>query len=215
MASRRKNISFEHKDGTLVASIYTRPDANGAQGVAETLTIGADAIHTSLIPVFMFEGFKSFLTNRTNRLDDPDASDLRRVYDSFAAAVADGTWQPGRQFEAGEPSDLELAIAEATGQPVHLVQKRIDEVLSQVAKNPDGTDRTDKRGHVVHVYSKSKLYAGFADDPKVKPILARLTAERARRMAAEAKAQRPDETRGMLDLFGAQTSEPTAAEAAQ
>lgn len=208
---RRKTLTVAFSDnGDALLSFYTAPDATGAtgaQGVAEVVTLPAAAIHDSLIEPFALRGVADAIRNVINRLDNPSASDARTAYSTFIATVADGSWTPGRTLEAAEPDDLMHALAEVTGQPVHVIQTKLEDMLAEVAKNPDGSDKHDKAGRVVHVHSKKKLWTALENsDPRVKTALSKIVAERARRMAADAKSAK---STGLLDMFAA----PTAAAA--
>jgi hypothetical protein len=205
--TRRRTVSTTlAEDGQSAAfAIYTRPAADGTQHIAETVTFPVADVHADLLSTFALMGFATAWSNRFQRLDNPHASDVRRSFDEFVAIVKDGTWQPGRAIGEGEPTDLELAIAEATGQPVHVIQKRIEE---DVVRTPDGQPVLDARGRHKRIFTKAYLEA-IANDPKVKPIYARIVAERARRLAAEAKADKRD-TSTVVDLFGSPAPQAAA-----
>lgn len=213
MSTRRKTVSATiNEDNNAVAfKIYTRPDDAGNQSVAETVNVSLADISKRYHNYFTLLGFNTLFSNRYNRLDNPDAAEVRKCYDEFATAIFNGTWEPGtRAVGDSEPDDIVVAIAEATGQPVHVIQDRID---NELQKNEDGTPRVDKRGRNMRVFNAAML-AKIADDPKVKPILARLSAERAKRLSAEAKAQAASGVQSsMLDTFG--TGHAPQAEAAQ
>lgn len=198
---RRKTVSVSFADnGDMLLALYTAPDMNGQQGVAETITVPPSLIHDSLVEPFALRGVADALRNQINRLENPSASQARAEYDRFMATITDGTWTPGRTFGEAEPDDLMLALAEVTGQPVHVIQNKLSDMLDEIAKNADGTDKRTANGRVVHVHSKSKLYAALeASDPRVKLALSRITAERAKRMAADAKTAK---STGLLDMFG-------------
>lgn len=212
MSTRRKTVSATiNEDNTAVTfKLYTRPDDAGNQSVAETVSVTLDDIAPRYRDYFILLGFNTLFSNRYNRLDNPDATDTCKCFDDFASAVRDGTWEPGtRAVGDSEPDDIVVAIAEATGQPVHVIQDRID---NELQKNPDGTPRVDKRGRNMRVFNAAML-AKIADDPKVKPILARLSAERAKRLTAEAKAQAASGAQSsMLDTFGGTTLQAEAAQ---
>ncbi len=198
-AKRRKTVSTSfNNDGTASVSLYTAPDASGAQGIAETLSFDEKAISDKLFSSFAVRGVLATFANIYNRIENPSATQLHDCWTAFASQVADGSFEFGRHYES-EPDDLVLAVAEVTQQPVHVVQQQIDNLLAEPAKLPDGSDRRDKAGRIVHVWGKAKLYKAIEDGtPGVKAAVAKLIAERARRLAAEAKSGK---LTGAIDLF--------------
>lgn len=200
---RRKTVSVSFTDdGNANLSFHTAPDDAGNQSVAEVVALTPEQIHDGLFSAFALRGVINTFSNIYNRIENPSASDLRREYDKFIATVADGTWTPGRTMADSEPDDLMLALAEVTGQPVHLIQNKLEDMLAEVVKNPDGTDKADKAGRKVHVHSKRKLYAALeASDPRVKSALSKIVAERAKRLAADAKTAKATGP-SLADMFG-------------
>lgn len=204
--SRRKIVTTEIDEDTGIATLtfWSAPDSDGTQVTEGTATVDPDKFHSSLAGQLMLMGFQSVFGNQYNRLDDPEPAAVRDILDKLLPTMLDGTWTPGRRFAEAEPTLLELAIAEATGQPVHLVQKRIDEEVWRVGpadkSAPFGTGepKRDKRGRVARVFTKRYL-DNLANDPRVRPILARLTAEHAKRLGAKRSDDAPS-TIG--DLFG-------------
>jgi hypothetical protein len=89
-------------------------------------------------------------------------------------------------YDAGEPDDIVLAMAEATGRPVHVIQQDIDE---RIQKDASGNPIRDKKGRTRKFFTKAVLDK-LAQDPRVAPIMARLAKERADKMAAAAKGQK-------------------------
>jgi hypothetical protein len=84
-------------------------------------------------------------------------------------------------------------------------------MLAEPKRLPDGTEQRDKKGRIVHVHTKTKLYAALeASDPRVKVALSKITAERAKRLAAEARTAKATGP-SLADMFGAPAA---AAEAA-
>jgi hypothetical protein len=218
---RRRTVSVSFTDdGNASLALHTAPDALGKQGVAETLVLQPVQVHESLQVPFMLRGVVSTFSNIYNRLENPSASDLRAAYDKFIASVTDGTWTPGRTFAESEPDDIVIAIAEVVAQPVHVVQQMIDDMLTKTKMNADGTVAKDKAGRTMHVYRKADLYKTFLDDPRkganghtVKQVVARLTEERAKRLAREARESAKAAPTGALDMFTALShadTEPTA-----
>lgn len=205
---RRKTATVTFaENGDMNLALYTAPDQFGNQGVAETITVPPSAIHASLVNAFALRGFADTIRNAVNRLDNPSASQARAEYARLAATVLDGTWTPGRTMADSEPDDLVLALAEVTGQPVHVIQTKLDDMLAEPKRDAAGNELRDKKGRIVHVHTKSKLYVALENsDPRVKTALSRIVADRAKRMAADAKSAKAT---GLLDMF----AEPPAAAA--
>src|SRR5258706_429352 len=82
--------------------------------------------------------------------------------------------------------------------------------LADGALDADGNPVVDKRGRNKRVFTKAVL-DNIARDPKVAPILARLTREEADRLAKAARDNKGAASTGVLDLF----KSPAQAEAAQ
>jgi hypothetical protein len=183
-------------------AIHTRPDEVGKQGIAEVVTLDPAYINADLIPTLALRGVADVLAVRIQRLDNPDASTIRATYDTLIEELHAGTWTPGRSFDAGEPDDMVTVLAEVYTQPVHVIQKIIDDKLAECKLAPDGTPFKDKAGRVVHLYSKAKLYASFEAEPRVKAGLARILAERAKTMAADARKGGGTASTAGAALFG-------------
>ena len=209
-SKRRRTVSTTYgEDNTVTLNFYTRPDDMGAQQIADTLSFSATDIAEALQVRLMLTGVNSLIANAYNKLNNPDAGDVKTVVAALLQSVKDGSWQPGRQFES-ESTDLELALAEATAKPLHIVQNWIEEQLAAVKKNADGTPAKDKGGRVIKVHRRGDFLDKIAADPRVKPILARLMRERAAKLAAEARTDKSTPA----DNFGGLFDGPTA-EAAQ
>jgi hypothetical protein len=200
---RRKTVAVRFDDaGNALLSLYTAPDAvTGEQGVAEVITLTPAAVHDGLVDAFTLRGVINTFSNIYNRIDNPGASDLRREWDKFIATVTDGTWTPGRTMGDAEPDDIVVALAEVSGQPVHVVQAKIDEMLEQ-PKVENGSPKRDAKGRIVHVWSKAKLYTALENsDPRVKIALSKILADRAKAMAADARTAKPDAASPFAGLF--------------
>lgn len=197
-------------DGIASFNIYSPHfDAEGKQTVDRQKTFNYAALHDSLIPTLALQGVASALSNRHNRLDEWTPAIISDVFDKLVAELSDGTWTPGRTWDEREPTDLELAVAEATGQDIAAVMRDFDE---RIVLNADGTPKLDKRGHKSRVFTKT-MQDNLAKDPAIRPILARLADERAKRLRAEAKSA-SDAPSTLGSLFAAPAAEPQA-EAAQ
>jgi hypothetical protein len=107
-------------------------------------------------------------------------------------------------YDAGEPDDIVLAMAEATGRPVHVIQKDIDE---RIQKDASGNPIRDKKGRTRKFFTQAVLDK-LAQDPRVAPIMARLAKERADKMAAAAKGQKRNAPSTLDTMFAPETSNP-------
>lgn len=186
MATRRKIVTAQvSEDLSAVAfAIHGPVDAAGKFPVVDVLTFLATDLPEGREVWFALYGLSQVVSNRYNRMDDDATpSDVRLAVLEVLDAVRDGSWTPGRSFAERDPTDLELAIAEATNQPIADVMDRIENTFE---KNEDGTLALDKKGRRSRVFNKLMLN-NLEQDAKIKPILARLVAERAKRLATEAK----------------------------
>jgi hypothetical protein len=104
-----------------------------------------------------------------------------------------------------------VAMAEATGRPVHVIQNDIDE---RIQKDAEGNPIRDKKGRTRKFFTQAVL-AKLAQDPRVAPIMARLAKERADRMAAAAKGQKRNAPSTLDTMFANPETEQPAAVAAQ
>ena len=213
MADKRRKtvrVAPEEDYSAVTLTLYDRP-VDGEQKVYSTVSFDLATIHPSLIASQLCRGFTETFANIYNRLEDPTGEELLDCYTKYAASIKDGTFSPGRSYES-EPTDLELAIAEATGQPVHLVQQTIEDTLARPKLSADGvTPLRDKAGRIVHQYRRTDVLKSLSTDPAVQPILARLTAERARRMAADAKKAHGQPS-ALTSIFGPATQPAAAAD---
>jgi aromatic ring hydroxylase len=195
---RRKTVSvaFDDTGASASLSLYDAPAApNGAQSVASTVAIGRDDIHPSLHNTFALRGVISAFANIYNRLDNPSADDLTREWNKFIGSVTNGSWKPGRTLSDTAPDDLQLALAEVTGQPVETIIDRLDAMLAAPRLDTNGQPMHDKRDRIMHIHTKAKLYVALENsDPRVKTALSRLATERAKRLAAEARASKTSTT---------------------
>lgn len=211
MATRRKIVTarIAEDNSAIEFDIHGPLDAaTGKFPVVDGLTFNAASLPASREVWFALYGLSQIVANRYNRLDD-DATpaDVRAAVAEILDAVRADTWQPGRSFTERDPTDLELAIAEALGRDIREV---MDDIENKVQTNEDGTPKLDKRGRQMRVFTQRMLDA-IAADAKVKPILARLTAERAKRLQAEAKAG--GGTDMLSSMFGTSEAEPEQAAA--
>jgi hypothetical protein len=199
-------------DGSSVEyAIFGPASEDGKQPVADTTAFHADQLPQDRFNWFALYGLSQVVANAYNRPSVGDTpTEVLAVVNAVLADVASGEWSPGRQsFAERDPTDLELALAEVMGQSVDDVMKHVDEDLQT---NDDGSPKLDKRGRTMRVFTK-RMLDDLADDPAVKPVYARIVAERAKRLSAEAKAGKSGVSK-LGGLFApAQSSEPAAAEA--
>lgn len=198
MATRTKIVSANFDDHTL--RVWDAPNADGDQQVHSLYSPETGKFPEDIQATLRFIGFQSVASNFYTRLDNASPENVRAVLDKVAASMADGTWEPGRQFAASEPTDIELAIAEAKNLPVHVVQEDIE---TRMKLGTDGQPERDQRGRTKRVFTKKVLDA-IAKDPKIAPILARIAQERARAV------RKDGQDTGLLDMF-ASSSETVAA----
>lgn len=192
---RRKIVTADIADdgADMVLSLHGPVDSDGKFPVVDSLTFNETSIHSDLVRWFAMNGVKDILSNIWNRPDeDATPQSIRASLQKVLDAITDGSWEPGRSFVERDPTDLELAIAEATGQSVSAV---IDRIENEYERDEHGELKLDKAGRKSRVFNKRMLDA-LANDVKIKPILARLTEERAKRLKAEAKSG------GGRDLLG-------------
>lgn len=185
-------------------------DASGKQTVASTYHLDLDAVFhgdARMIALFVTQGFHAVASNAYTRMDNPTPEGVLQVFEKLAASIKDGTWSPGRSLGEKEPTDIVLAIAEATGQTVDAVQTRID---TELVRLPNGEPKLSSNGRTQRVFTDTML-SNIAKDPKVAPIMARLARERADKMAKAAKDIAKSPTNGALDMF----APPAAAESQQ
>lgn len=190
-ATRRKVVTSRiAEDGSAVSYDIHGPldPATGKYPVVDTINYPATAVPENRQVWFMLHGISQVLASRYNRLDDnATPGDVKLALLEVLDAISDGSWSPGRSFAEREPTDLECAIAEATGQSVSDI---IDQIENTFEKNEDGTikiTRTKDGKERRHRVFNQRMLDALAEDAKIKPILARLTAERAKRLQAEAK----------------------------
>lgn len=82
----------------------------------------------------------------------------------------------------------------------------MEHVADDIQREPDGSPKLDKRGRTMRVFTQ-RVLASIAEDPAVKPVYARLVAERAKRLGAEAKSTKGGESK-LAGLFGQPTPAP-------
>lgn len=203
--TKRKIATSRLVDSTL--DVFGPPAADGKQSVAFSYPIDPSKWTEPMRNLAAIYGFIQFASNTYNRIDDPSPANVRAVLDKLSASLADGTFEPGRHGVMGEPDLLTRAIAEATGTDVLVMQA---DIADRLVLDGDGNPVVDKRGRNKRVFTKAVL-ENIARDPKVAPILARLTREEADRLSKAARENKGAAPTGVLDLF----KSPAQAEAAQ
>lgn len=189
--SRRKIVNFalaEDRQSAELTFYHAPTEEGGPQDVAEKVSFSVNDISADLLAPLAIVGFFNLFGSRYKNLEEPDHAEVRKAYDNFVAIIKDGTWTPGRTPGETEPDDIVVAIAEATGRPVFLVQQEIDERLQL---DDNSQPKRDKRGRTMRVFN-ARVLTQIASDPKIKPILARLAKERAERLAKEARTHKGD-----------------------
>jgi len=187
-------------DGSAVEYyIYGPAGEDGKQSVVTTTRLDAALVPTDRLQWFALHGVSQIVANAYNRptvSDDP--AEVLKIVNAVLADIASGEWSPGRHsFAEREPTDLELAMAEVMGRDVADVMKHVEE---DVQLDDNGAPKLDKKGRQMRVFTKRMLET-IAEDPAVKPVYARIVAERAKRLQAEAKAGKGGESK-LGSLFG-------------
>ena len=188
-AKRTRLVSIDPVEGIL--KVWSLPDDEGDQTIETTFSPAVANWPAEMVRQMAVIGFNATASNQYNRLDQKTPANVLKAITDLHTSVADGSWTPGRTF-VGEPDDIVLAIAEATGRPVHVVQKDIDERVKVDATT--GEPVRDKKNRTMRVFSKSVL-RNLENDPAIAPILARLAAERAKVSKKEGAST------GILDMF--------------
>lgn len=210
MATRRRIVSAKIAEtgDTVTYNIHGPADADGKFPVVDTVSFAVGNIPADKRDWFTLYGVSQVVSNSYNKLDDdvtPD--DVRKSVCDVLDEIEAGTWAPGRAgFAEREPTDLELAMAEVMGREVSDIMDHVD---NDVQTNEDGSPKLDARGRKMRVFTK-RMLDNIANDPAVKPVYARIVAERAKRLAAEAKSSKGGQSK-LSGLFGgsAPAVEPT------
>jgi hypothetical protein len=196
----------------LTLRCYDAPHDDGSnQTVIETLVYDVAELPVPVQAQLCALGLNRQIEQRYNRGGDTFPA-VPAIAARVWASMKDGTWQLGRVASESEPSDLELALAEVTNTPIHVVQQRFEEdVVRYPTGHPhEGEPILDAKGRTRRYFDK-QMQARLAEQPRVKLVLARLAQERAKRLAAEAKGKT-----GTTDLDALFPGERTApAEAAE
>jgi hypothetical protein len=204
---RTKIATTAIADGVCEMRCWSDP-AQGEQRVTDTLRYDMRDIPAPMLHDLAAYGFAAVAGNRYQR--EQAHPDVPLVANTLFAELQAGDWRPGKRDtgEGSEPTDLMLAIAEATSQPVHLVQERFE---TEMVKLNDGTLYRDSLGKPRRFFSAA-VQRQLAADPAIAPILARLTQERAHRMLASAQAAGTDAPSTLSSLF--RQPQPQQADAA-
>lgn len=177
--TRNKVMTSSIEAGVLTITHYTDP-ANGPQTVAGTLKFTLQDLPTPTILDLAGGGLARDISqscNNSNGHPDVVAIATRR-FESMKA----GEWHPGKPAVESEPTDLQRAIAEITGQPIHYI---INEFETRMQKTNGGEIWRDSRGKPRREFNAAKQ-AELMQDPEVAEVMARYARERA---AAAKKGQ--------------------------
>lgn len=206
MPTRTKIASQSITDAVLVLSCYGPPDEGGKQHIVDTLNFNLHGLASDMLETLAAVGLGRIIEGRYNRanLDNPDVPAIARaIWESIAA----GEWAPGHRDSESEPTDLQVALAEVTGTPVHVIQQHFDEDMQ---KDSAGNLIRTKAGKTLRLFNKA-YQARLAADPEVAVVLARIEREKAQRRIAEAK--RAGASAGLVKgLFGSPGPQAAAAE---
>lgn len=208
-ATRRRIVSAKIAEtgDTVTYNIHGPADTDGKFPVVDAVEFSAASIPSDKLYWFALYGVSQVVSNAYNKLDDdvtPD--DTRASVVNVLDEIEAGTWAPGRAgFAEREPTDLELAMAEVMGREVSDIMDHVD---NDVQLDVDGSPKLDARGRKMRVFTK-RMLDNIANDPAVKPVYARIVAERAKRLAAEAKSSKGGQSK-LSGLFGGSAPiEPT------
>jgi hypothetical protein len=207
---RKRFVSTKIENGVATFNLFGPPNEDGEQTVDRAVTFNPGVVADTIRDNVICQGFATIFANAYQSMSDVDPAEAEKLFNRVLDAVKDGTWTPGRSYDAGEPDDIVLAMAEATGRPVHVIQQDIDE---RIQKDASGNPIRDKKGRTRKFFTKAVLDK-LAQDPRVAPIMARLAKERADKMAAAAKGQKRTAPSSLDTLFLGTDPQPTA-EAAQ
>lgn len=207
--AKRKIARSTIADGKATFTIFGAPNDDGEQLAAAKLAFDPADVHADVVGNLISMGFAAAFQSAYQRFrdEDVDASATADLFDKLLATVKDGSWTPGRAVGEDEPDDIVLALAEATGRPVHVVQ---EDVESRMKKDNAGNLIRDKRGRTRRFFD-AKMLEALGKDPKVAPIMARLAKERAEKMSKDARGKKQNGASKLDGLFG--TDEPATDEA--
>jgi hypothetical protein len=210
---RKVSASISDDGSEVTYNIFGPADDTGKQPIASTTAFTVSQLPADRYAWFALYGLSQVVANSYNRPSVGDTpAEVLAVVNSVLADVASGQWSPGRSggFAEREPTDLELAMAEVMGRSVEDI---MEHVADDIQREPDGSPKLDKRGRTMRVFT-ARMLASIAEDPAVKPVYARLVAERAKRLGAEAKSAKGGESK-LAGLFGqaAPATEPVPAAA--
>jgi hypothetical protein len=198
MTTRTKIASQSIEGSVLTLSHYGEADESGKQHVAGTVTydLAMPHLELSMVQTLAAVGLGTVIASRYNRANITDP-DVPAIATSVWEAVCNGTWSPGRKESEAEASDLETALAEVTGTPVHVIQQHFAEDMQ---KDTAGNLIRTKNGKTLRLFNKS-YQARLAADPEVAVVLARMEREKAQARIAAAK--RAGASAGLVKgLFG-------------
>lgn len=199
--AKRKIARSTIADGKAVFTIFGAPNDDGEQLPAAKLAFDPTDVHADVLGNLISMGFAAAFQSAYQRFrdEDVDPAATSDLFDKLLASVKDGSWQPGRAVGEDEPDDIVLALAEATGRPIHIVQEDIE---GRMKKDAAGNLIRDKRGRTRRFFD-AKMLEALGKDPKVAPIMARLAKERAERMAKDTRGKKQNGASKLDGLFGA------------
>lgn len=184
MSTRYKAATVTVKSGNPEFTIYGPPDTSGHQPVINTMLVDIGTLPADVLDHCRAVGFATIAQSRyTMKGDDDTRPDVAAEVNGLLDRMRAGQWHPGRDFGPKLPSVLVEALANLTGQPVHLIQEQMQ-------------DKT--------TFTKAFILKLRADPP-VAAEIAKI--EKARATAAEAAAKAAGkaarETVNLGALFGA------------
>ena len=202
---RRASVNLE----TGTVEVYGERDGSGKQAVVAVVSLKIDELPPEMLRKAAAQGIYDIAGNGFYRKDGITPAEVQSIVERTVASFIAGTWTPGRTFTS-EPDDIVVALAEVTGVPVHVMEHDIE---TRLVRDEHGEPVKDRRGRNKRVFTQAALDA-LADDPAVKPIMAKLARERADKLAREAKAHKGGTT-SVHDKFAHLLAPKAEAEAAQ
>lgn len=203
---RKRFVSTKIENGIATFNLFGPPNEDGEQTVDRKVEFNPSAVADAIRDNVICQGFATIYANAYQSMSDVDPAEAEKLFQRVLDAVKDGIWTPGRSYDAGEPDDIVIAMAEATGRPVHIIQQDIDE---RIQKDAQGNPIRDKKGRTRKFFTKAVLDK-LAQDPRVAPIMARLAKERADKMAAAAKGQKRNAPSTLDTMFAPEAGEQPA-----
>lgn len=211
--TKTRRATTDLEAGTV--TVYGPPGDDGKPVVFKVISLGDPSTwNDKTRNMAAWYGAAYIAQNSYNRHDNPTPEQVVETVEKTLAALADGTWTPGRTFGFGEQPDIVHALAEYYKVPLHVMAEDIE---NRIVRGEDGEPVKDAKNRNKRVFTKAVL-EHLAQEPAIRPIMARLAKERADRLAKEAREAGRNHAAptGALDLFaGRFEGEREASDAAE